>query len=215
MLLLVGLGNPGPRHELNRHNIGFMAVDAIARVHGFDSWRSRFRGQTAEGRIGSEKVLLLKPQTFMNLSGQSVGEAVRFFKLPSKDVTVFYDEIDLAAGKIKVKQGGGHAGHNGLRDIDRHIEKDYWRVRLGVGRPREKSQVKNYVLQDFSKAERKDWLDALVDAVASEVPALVEGDEGRFMSRVSYKVFPPPPKPPKEQAVSGDTDRLNSDKQES
>ncbi|MDR9393688.1 MAG: aminoacyl-tRNA hydrolase, partial [Roseovarius sp.] len=135
MQLFVGLGNPGAKYERNRHNIGFMALDRIAADHGFAAWRQRFQGQLAEGRLDGDKMLLLKPQTYMNLSGQSVGEAMRFFKLGPNDVTVFHDELDLAPGKVRVKQGGGHAGHNGLRSIHQHIGADYRRVRLGIGHP--------------------------------------------------------------------------------
>lgn len=195
MLLFVGLGNPGPSHEANRHNIGFMAVDEIVRCHGFGPWRSRFQGLIAEGMVAGQKILALKPLTFMNESGRSVGEAVRFFKLEPAAVTVFYDELDLVPGKMRVKTAGGAGGHNGIRSIDRHIGQAYRRVRLGIGHPGDKARVHGYVLSDFPKVERSGWLPVLIDSVAREVPALVEGDEGRFMSRVAHAVFPPPPKP--------------------
>lgn len=197
MLLLVGLGNPGPKYENNRHNIGFMAIEELARVHGFGPWRARFQGLVAEGNIAGRKALALKPMTYMNESGRSVGEAVRFFKLPTDAVTVFYDELDLVPGKVRVKTGGGAGGHNGIRSIDAHIGKDYRRVRIGIGHPGDKARVHGYVLSDFSKAERKAWVETSVDAIAREVEALIEGDEGRFMSRVAHHVFPPPPKPAK------------------
>ena len=160
MQLFVGLGNPGASYAGNRHNIGFMAVDRIASDHGFGPWRGKFQGSLAEGRLGSERVILLKPETFMNRSGASVGEAMRFFKLEPADVTVFHDELDLAPGKLRVKQGGGHAGHNGLRSIHSVIGPDYARVRLGIGHPGHKDAVSGYVLHDFAKADA-DWLEDL------------------------------------------------------
>ncbi|PIV73428.1 MAG: aminoacyl-tRNA hydrolase, partial [Rhodobacteraceae bacterium CG17_big_fil_post_rev_8_21_14_2_50_65_11] len=165
MQLWVGLGNPGAKYAMNRHNIGFMAVDRIADQHDFPPWRAKFQGQVTEGRIGTEKVLLLKPATFMNLSGQSVGEAARFYKLDAPDVTVFHDELDLAPGKIRVKAGGGHAGHNGLRSIHQHIGPHYDRVRLGIGHPGHKDKVAPYVLSDFAKADQV-WLDDLMRGIA-------------------------------------------------
>ncbi|MHA1153043.1 MAG: aminoacyl-tRNA hydrolase [Alphaproteobacteria bacterium] len=197
MLLLVGLGNPGPRHANHRHNIGFMAVDEIVRRHGFGPWRTRFRGRVAEGRIEGGKVLALEPETYMNESGRAVGEAVRFYKLdPETEVIVIYDEIDLKPGKVKVKLGGGAGGHNGIRSIDNHIGRDYRRVRLGVGHPGDKDLVHGYVLQDFAKAEVS-GRDKLIDAVASELPRLIAGDGGGFMSRLANIMNPPKPKPPK------------------
>lgn len=194
MLLLVGLGNPGPQYALNRHNIGFMALETIARRYGFGPWRRRFQGQVAEGRLAGYKVLALKPETYMNESGRAVGEALRFYKIEPEQVIVIYDEIDLRPGKVRVKQGGGAGGHNGIRSIDAHIGKDYWRVRLGVGHPGEKERVKGHVLRDFAKADGE-WLDKLLDAVASELPLLIEGDDGAFMSRVAHLTAPPKPKP--------------------
>lgn len=196
MLLLVGLGNPGQRYANNRHNIGFMAVDEVVRRHSFGPWRSKFQGQLAEGRIGHEKVLILKPETFMNESGRAVGEAIRFYKLEPEQVIVVYDEIDLVPGKIKVKKGGGAGGHNGLRSIDSHIGQDYWRVRLGVGHPGDKNLVHSHVLGDFSKADTI-WRDKLLDAVAAEISLLLSGESGSFMSRVAQVMNPPRPKPPK------------------
>lgn len=185
MRLVVGLGNPGPKYRNNRHNIGFMAADEIVRRHGLSAPRTKFQGDVSEGEIGDEKILVLKPATFMNESGRSVGEAVRFYKLQTENVFVIYDEIDLAAAKIRVKQGGGHAGHNGLRSIDAHLsDKNYWRVRLGIGHPGEKSQVSNHVLGDFSKQDRN-WVERELDALATELPLLLSGETNDFMSRVA------------------------------
>ncbi len=193
MLLLVGLGNPDPGYEHNRHNVGFMALDEIADRRGFSPARARFQGLAADGRLAGEKVLALKPATFMNESGRSVGEAARYFKIPPEDIIVFHDDLDLAAGKIRVKQGGGHAGHNGLRSLDQHIGKDYWRVRIGIGHPGDKDKVEGHVLKDFSKAEQK-WLQPLLAAIAEAVPLLIEGDEGAFMNKVSTLTRPAPKK---------------------
>ncbi|GAA4247714.1 aminoacyl-tRNA hydrolase [Azospirillum formosense] len=189
MLLLVGLGNPGAEYARNRHNIGFMAVEEIARRHGFGPWRKRFQGQTAEGTIGGEKVIALEPLTFMNLSGQSVTAAVQFFKLKPEDVVVIHDELDLPPGKIRVKKGGGHGGHNGLRSIDAHLGKEYWRIRLGIGHPGDKDRVSGYVLHDFAKAEQS-WLDPLVDAVADAFPLVVKGQAETFMNKVTLATAP-------------------------
>jgi PTH1 family peptidyl-tRNA hydrolase len=195
MLLLVGLGNPGPKYAGHRHNIGFMALDEIARRHGLGPWRRRFHGLVAEGSVAGIKVLALKPATFMNRSGQAVGEALRFYKLEPGQVTVFYDEIDLRPGKVKVKRGGGAGGHNGVRSLDAHIGRDYWRVRLGVGHPGDKDLVHGYVLRDFAKAEGP-GVDKLLAAVADELPRLLAGDPGAFMSRVAHLTAPPKPKLP-------------------
>jgi len=193
MRLLVGLGNPGAEYAFNRHNIGFLAVDAIAEHYRFSPWRARFQGVVSEGFINGMKVLALKPGTYMNLSGQAVGEALRFFKLAPEDVIVVYDEIELAPGKVKVKQGGGSAGHNGIKSIDAHIGDNYWRVRLGVGRPESKDGVTNHVLQNFAKSDAA-WLGKLLDAVADAVPWLVSGSESKFMTRVALLTNPPAPK---------------------
>ena len=190
MKLIVGLGNPGNKYQKNRHNIGFMAVEQIAGDHGFGPWKSKFQGQIAEGRLGREKVLLLKPETFMNLSGQSVGEAMRFYKLTAEDVTVIHDEIDLSPGKLRVKQGGGHAGHNGLRSIHQHIGDAYQRVRLGVGHPGRKELVPHYVLQDFAKADA-DWLADLLRGIGDGAVHLAEGANDRFQNAVAQRVAPP------------------------
>ncbi|SDI68152.1 aminoacyl-tRNA hydrolase [Salipiger marinus] len=189
MQILAGLGNPGGKYARTRHNIGFMALDRIAEDHGFTPWRARFQGEVAEGRLGQEKVLLLKPQTFMNNSGQSVGEAMRFFKLTPAEITVFHDELDLAPGKCRVKTGGGHAGHNGLRSLHAHIGEAYHRVRLGIGHPGRKEAVAGYVLHDFAKAE-EDWLDDLLRGISDGAPALAAGDTGRFQNAVALRVAP-------------------------
>lgn len=190
MKLLVGLGNPGAKYAQNRHNIGFMAMDRIASDHGFSAWRSKFQGQIAEGRFGSEKVTLLKPETFMNLSGQSVGEAMRYLKLVPDDVIVFHDEIDLAPGKVRLKTGGGHAGHNGLRSIHGHIGPDYDRVRLGVGHPGHKDAVPGYVLRDFPKADA-DWLDDEMRGISDGIADLIAGDGPKFLNAIALRVAPP------------------------
>ncbi|WP_415639349.1 aminoacyl-tRNA hydrolase, partial [Paracoccus nototheniae] len=189
MKLIVGLGNPGAKYASNRHNIGFMALDRIAADHGFAPWRPRFQGLTAEGRLGDVRVTLLKPQTFMNLSGQAVGEAVRYLKLSPADVTVLHDELDLAPGKARVKQGGGHAGHNGLRSIHQHLGPDYGRVRLGIGHPGHKDKVAPYVLSDFAKADQ-DWLDDLIRGISDGAAWLAAGDGGRFQNAVATRTAP-------------------------
>ncbi len=189
MKLFVGLGNPGSKYARNRHNIGFMALDRIAEDHGFGPWKSKFQGEIAEGRLGTEKVLLLKPQTFMNRSGQSVGEAMRFYKLESTDVTVFHDELDLTPGKVRVKAGGGHAGHNGLRSIHDHIGVAYDRVRLGIGHPGRKEMVSPYVLSDFAKAEG-DWLDNVLRGVSDGAEHLTRDEGGKFMNAVALRTAP-------------------------
>ncbi|MFW2588169.1 aminoacyl-tRNA hydrolase [Sagittula sp. SSi028] len=190
MQIFVGLGNPGSKYAANRHNIGFMALDRMAEDHGFGPWKSKFQGKIAEGMLGREKVLLLKPETFMNLSGQSVGEAMRFYKLESADVTVFHDELDLAPAKCRVKMGGGHAGHNGLRSIHAHIGEAYQRVRLGIGHPGRKELVAGYVLHDFTKADQT-WLDDLMRGLSDGAPHLAAGDTGKFQNAVALRTAPP------------------------
>lgn len=190
MKLFVGLGNPGAKYAGHRHNIGFMALDRIAEDHGFSAWRNKFQGQISEGRLGAQKITLLKPETFMNRSGQSVGEAMRFFKLDSTDITVFHDEIDLAPGKVRCKAGGGHAGHNGLRSIHDHIGPHYDRVRLGVGHPGHKDRVPGYVLHDFAKADQN-WLDDVLRGISDGAPMLADADTGRFLNAVALRVAPP------------------------
>ena len=196
MLLFVGLGNPGTKYAFNRHNIGFMAVERIAADHGFGPWKSKFQGVISEGRLGSEKVFLLKPLTYMNLSGQSVGEAMRFFKLSPEDITVFHDELDLAPGKLRVKKGGGHAGHNGLRSLHQHIGEQYQRVRIGVGHPGHKDRVAQYVLHDFAKSDQS-WIDDLLHGISDGVGFLAEGKNDRFLNAVALRTAPPrTPTPP-------------------
>jgi peptidyl-tRNA hydrolase, PTH1 family len=190
MRLIVGLGNPGARYAGTRHNIGFMAVDAIAQRHRFAPYRAKFQGAWAEGAIGAAKVMLLKPETFMNASGESVGAAARFYKIAPEEIAVIHDEIDLAEGKLRVKLGGGAAGHNGLRSIDEVIGPDFWRVRLGVGHPGMKELVEAYVLQNFF-AEEKEWLEPLIAAVAEAAPLLVADDTSAFMSKVALILKPP------------------------
>lgn len=189
MKLFVGLGNPGPKYSQNRHNIGFMALDQIASDHGFGPWRSKFQGQVSEGMLGREKLVLLKPDTFMNLSGQAVGEAMRFYKLSPEDVMVFHDELDLAPGKIRVKTGGGHAGHNGLRSMHQHIGESYGRVRMGIGHPGHKDRVAGYVLHDFAKAEQG-WLDDVLRGIGDGAVELARGESGKFMNAVALRVAP-------------------------
>jgi len=192
MKLFVGLGNPGAKYARNRHNIGYMAVERIAEDHGFAPWRSKFRGQVSEGRLGGDKVVLLKPETFMNLSGESVAKAMRFYKLDPEDVTVFHDELDLAPSKLRLKSGGGHAGHNGLRSLHSHIGADYARVRLGIGHPGHKDRVAHYVLSDFAKADA-DWLDDLLRGISDGAPYLAAGDGAKFTNAVALRTVPPKP----------------------
>jgi PTH1 family peptidyl-tRNA hydrolase len=191
MRLVVGLGNPGARYARNRHNIGFMAVDAIARRHGFAGFRSRFKGELSEGSIDGQRRLLLKPQTFMNASGEAVAEAARFFKISPSEIVVIHDEIDLRPGKLRVKLGGGNAGHNGLRSIDALIGPDFWRVRIGVGHPGIKELVQPYVLQNFSEEEVRLWVVPLLAAVAETIELLLTGAPDAFMSEVARRFTPP------------------------
>ncbi|GGN54815.1 peptidyl-tRNA hydrolase [Novosphingobium indicum] len=186
MQLWVGLGNPGPQYAMHRHNVGFMAVDTIAEVHSFGPVQKKFQGWLQKGRIGLEKILLLKPATFMNESGRAVGEAMRFYKLDLSALTVFHDELDLAPFKVKVKQGGGHAGHNGLRSITQHLGPDFRRVRLGIGHPGHKDRVTGYVLGNFAKTEM-DPLADMLGAIAGEADYLAAGDDTRFMNDVALR----------------------------
>jgi peptidyl-tRNA hydrolase, PTH1 family len=183
MLLFVGLGNPGERYVGNRHNIGFMAVQAIARRHDIAPWRRKFQGVAVEGAIGGEKLLLLLPGTFMNESGRAVAEAVNFYKLTLSDIVVFHDELDLPPAKLRVKTGGGNAGHNGLRSITAHVGNDYRRVRFGIGHPGDKNMVESYVLQDFAKDE-KPWVETLCEAVADSTALLAKGEDATFQNKV-------------------------------
>jgi PTH1 family peptidyl-tRNA hydrolase len=208
MILFTGLGNPGATYARNRHNIGFMAVDRIAEDHAFPPFRAKFQGLVTEGRLGDTRVVLLKPQTFMNLSGQSVGEALRFYKIDPAALTVFHDELDLAPGKVRLKTGGGHAGHNGLRSIHQHVGPDYDRVRLGIGHPGRKEAVSGYVLHDFPKAE-EDWLDDVLRGIGDGAAALASGNGPEFLNAIARRRPPPPsaetkPKQPKKQGPETD-----------
>jgi peptidyl-tRNA hydrolase, PTH1 family len=181
MYIIAGLGNPGSKYANNRHNVGFMAADAIARRHSFSPWSKKFQAEIAEGKLAGEKVLLIKPQTFMNLSGQAVGEAMRFYKLEPSALTVLYDEIDLVAGKLRIKIGGGAGGHNGIRSLDQHLGSNYRRIRIGVGHPGVKELVHGHVLSDFAKADRS-WLEPLLDAIADNAEMIVKGDDSGLMN---------------------------------
>ncbi len=186
MQLWVGLGNPGPKYTMHRHNVGFMACDVLAEMHDFGPVQKKFQGWVQEGRIGAEKILLLKPATFMNESGRSVGETMRFYKLEMSALTVFHDELDLAPFKVKVKQGGGTAGHNGLRSIDKHLGPDFRRVRIGIGHPGDKDRVSGYVLGNYAKAEQDDLV-TMLGAIGAEAEWLAKGDDPRFMSEIALR----------------------------
>ena len=190
MRLLVGLGNPGEKHLNNRHNIGFMAADKIRETYDFSPYRRRFQGLISEGKIGNHSVRILKPTTFMNESGRSVGETIKFFKLSSDKVFVFYDDLDLVPGKCRIKLGGGAGGHNGLKSLDNQIGNEYWRVRLGIGHPGHKDRVLRYVLQDFAKKERNTWLTILLESLADNIQLLIESNENTLMSKLALAVFP-------------------------
>jgi len=205
MLLIAGLGNPGPQYARNRHNVGFMAVDEIARRHSFSGFSKKFRGEIAEGTLGDQKVLLLRPMTFMNLSGDSVGEALRFYKLSPADLIVLHDELDIAPGKLKLKTGGGNGGHNGLKSIDAHCGKDYKRLRIGIGHPGHKDRVSPYVLGDFAKSDAE-WLEPLLDAIAAHADLMAKGDDAGFMNKIAlatHAVEAKPAKPAKAGAAEG------------
>lgn len=189
MVLLVGLGNPGQDYAKNRHNIGFMAVDEIARRYGFGPWRRRFQGQAADGRLSGKRAFALKPETYMNESGRAVTQAMRYYRLEPEDVIVLYDEIDLDAGKVRCKQGGGNAGHNGLRSLDSHIGRNYVRVRLGIGHPGDRHRVSSHVLGNFSKADMV-WVTDVIDAVSDAIPALAIGDIPGFSNQVAQRLSP-------------------------
>ena len=194
MLLFAGLGNPGQNYAMNRHNVGFMAVDLLAERYGFPAWQKKSTALQSAGRIGTDKIILVKPQSYMNKSGLPVAEVARFHKITPDNIFVFHDELDLAAGRLRVKQGGGHGGHNGLRDIDRHLGQNYWRVRIGIGRPDNPAMdVKAWVLADFAKSETSGWMAGLLRAIADEATRLTSHDDGGFMSRVAF--LAPPPKP--------------------
>jgi PTH1 family peptidyl-tRNA hydrolase len=200
MQIFAGLGNPGARYAGHRHNVGFMAVDRIATDHGFGPWRSKFQAEIAEARLGGDKVLLMKPQTYMNLSGQAVGEAMRFYKLEPGVVTVLHDELDLAPGRVRVKRGGGLAGHNGLRSLGQHLGDGFRRVRIGIGHPGHKDLVSSYVLHDFAAADRE-WPDDVLRGISDGAPYLAEGDDGRFMNAVSLRTRPPRSSKPSEDTT--------------
>ena len=201
MLIIAGLGNPGAKYAGNRHKIGFMAVDGIQRRPGFAPWSKKFKAEISEGELAGEKVLLMKPQTFMNLSGEAVGEAMRFYKLAPKDILAIYDELDLAPGKARIKTGGGHGGHNGIKSLDAHCGKDYRRLRLGIGHPGAKELVHNHVLGDFAKADRA-WLEPLIDAHADNAEMLVRREDSQFLNKLALAIgdklaSPAPSSPPK------------------
>ena len=194
MFLFAGLGNPGQSHAMNRHNVGFMAVDLLAKTHDFPAWKKRAASLQTTGQIDRDKTILLKPQSYVNKSGLPVAEVAQFYKIPVNHIFVFHDELDLAAGRIRVKQGGGHGGHNGLRDIDRYLGQDYWRIRIGIGRPDHPAMgVKSWVLTDFTKTEIGGWLPDLLGAIGGEAQRLTTQDYSGFMSRVAF--LAPPSKP--------------------
>ena len=205
MLLIVGLGNPGSQYARNRHNVGFMAADAIVRRHSFSGFSKKFRAEIAEGTLAGEKALVLKPMTFMNLSGDSVGEAMRFYKLNPSDIIVIHDELDLAPGKLKLKTGGGNGGHNGLKSIDAHCGKDYKRLRIGIGHPGHKDRVNPHVLGDFAKSDQ-DWLQPLLDAIADHVEMMAKGDDAGFLNKIALATGTTeakPAKPARPEAAAG------------
>ncbi len=217
MLLIAGLGNPGSQYQNNRHNIGFMAVEAIHRQNGFAPWRRKFQAEVADGTLGGEKVLLMKPMTYMNESGRSVGEAVRFYKLQPTDVIVIHDELDLPPAKMRMKTGGGHGGHNGLRSITAHIGEGYRRMRLGIGHPGVKALVHRHVLSDFARADA-DWLDPLMDAIGAEAPLLGENKDSTFANRLHAALQPEkgkgarkPKRTTDERGTGADRDRADED----
>ncbi len=203
MFLVVGLGNPGPAYAGNRHNIGFMAVDEIVRRHGLSAWRKKFHGLLSEGTVDGHRIVVLKPETFMNESGRAVQAAATFYKILPKDILVFHDEIDLAPGKLRVKRGGGHAGNNGLRSIHAAIGPDYGRVRMGVGHPGDKADVKNYVLRDIPKAD-KEWLAPMLDGCAEYLLDVLDGDDPSFMSKVAHRIKPNRPNAPRPDAADNE-----------
>ena len=200
MILIVGLGNPGARYAYNRHNIGWLALDDIAERHGFGPFRKKFKGVVAEGRLAGDRALLLKPHTYVNESGRSVGKAAHYFRLPPDRVIVIYDELDLVQGKCRVKKGGGAGGHNGIRSIDSHIGPDYWRVRLGIGHPGDKQRVRGHVLSDFTDTD-EDWLDPLLEAVADAIPLLADGEHEKFMTRVALLTTKPKEAEPQKRSA--------------
>jgi PTH1 family peptidyl-tRNA hydrolase len=213
MLLIVGLGNPGGKYTRHRHNVGFMAADEIHRRHGFGPWRRRFQADVAEGSLAGDKALLVKPQTFMNESGRAVGEAMKFFKLAPADVLVIHDEVDLPPAKIRMKTGGGVAGHNGLKSIGAAIGHDFRRLRIGVGHPGDKDRVAGYVLHDFAKAEMK-WLEPLLDAIADNAPLLAEGKDSTFANRLHEVLKPDPGEDGKDKPAKAVKPKAESNSEE-
>ncbi|KQQ61384.1 peptidyl-tRNA hydrolase [Rhizobium sp. Leaf311] len=187
MIIIAGLGNPGTQYAANRHNIGFMAVDALQRLPSFSPWAKKFKAEISEGEIAGEKILLMKPLTFMNLSGEAVGEAMRFFKVKTGDIIAIHDELDLAPGRARIKIGGGHGGHNGLKSLDAHCGKEYRRLRLGIGHPGDKERVHGHVLGDFAKSD-KTWLEPLLDAIADNADLLVKGEDSQLMNKLALAV---------------------------
>lgn len=210
MLLIAGLGNPGPQYAKNRHNVGFMAAEAIARRHSFSGFSRKFRGEIAEGEIAGEKTLIIKPMTFMNLSGDSIGEAMRFYKLSPTDLIVMHDELDLAPGKLRFKTGGGHGGHNGLKSVDALCGKDYRRLRIGIGHPGDKARVNNHVLGDFAKADHS-WLDPLLDAIADHAELMAKGNDAGFLNKIALATGTATPKPAKPTRPTGSGKSAGSD----
>lgn len=195
MLLIVGLGNPGPKYEKNRHNVGFMAVDRIIDRHNFTQSQKKFKSDVFEGKLAGEKTLILKPETFMNLSGEAVGQAMRFYKLGPEDIFVIHDELDLVAGKVRIKQGGSPGGHNGLKSMDAHCGKDYFRFRLGIGHPGDKARVHSHVLGDFAKIDAE-WLEPLLDALATNADLIAKRDNAGLMNKIALATKPPQKKTP-------------------
>ena len=195
-MLWVGLGNPGSSYAKNRHNVGFMALDYLAEAYRFADWRQTKPAAETSGLVGTTKIRLLKPLSYMNRSGLPIAQMAKYYDIAPENILVFHDDIDLGAGKIRVKQGGGHGGHNGLRDIDRHIGKEYWRVRIGVGRPDRRQDVDKWVLSDFTKQEQTDWLDSLLTAITSEAVHLSDRDMAGFASRVAMRAPAPENKKP-------------------
>ena len=214
MLLIVGLGNPGRRYAGHRHNIGFMAADEIHRRHRFSAWRARFQGEISEGTLAGEKAIILKPATFMNESGRAVSEAARFYKIKAADILIIYDELDLPPGKLRMKTGGGHGGHNGLRSIDAHLSnavgKDYRKMRIGIGHPGRKDMVHRYVLHDFAKSDQ-DWLQPLITAISDNAELLAKGDDNSFMNKIHLATQPPrEEKPGNEQTEKSPENQKNA-----